>query len=351
MATMELQSSKLLACAHDATQKKGRMGLTRIQWCTYTWNPWRGCRKVSPGCEHCYIDRTPIFRITKQKHTDRVKGSEATLHAPFKWNRKPWICDGCAAAVSDKITHMVDRPACEQWCTPSGPPENRVMLLPFHRARVFLGSLMDIFDDEIPIEWFADALDTVRQCAELDWLLVSKRPELWKERTARVMNLQSGQEASTENFDFVQWLNGWLSGNRVPKNVWVITSAENQEYLEKRVPELLKIPAVVHGISAEPLLGPLDLSQVARTLWCIVGGESGPNARPCNVEWLRSIQAQCKAAGVAYFCKQLGHNVVFDDPGEPGGISSPGKLKNKKGGDPSEWPEDMRVRQWPEVRR
>lgn len=125
---------------------------------------------------------------------------------------------------------------------------------------------------------------------------------------------------------------------------------------DKRIPELLRIPAKVRFLSLEPLLGPIQLGVhqgyecnlydygcgETRVDWVIVGGESGPGARPCNVEWIRDIVRQCKAAGVKCFVKQLGSNPVM----EPGPTTWP--CEHPKGGDPAEWPEDMRVREMPQ---
>lgn len=167
-------------------------------------------------------------------------------------------------------------------------------------------------------------------------------------------------------------------------NVWMGVSAEDQQRWDERVPVLLETPAAVRFVSAEPLLEPIDAwrelhdsdcvtaQEVDGRLgcicnepredhisWVIVGGESGPHARPCNVGWIRGIVAQCKAAGVAVFVKQLGAKPVerqhkggcaaFDsylscDCGKP---SAGIKLRDRHGGDPDEWPEDLRVREFP----
>jgi protein gp37 len=239
---------------------------------------------------------------------------------------------------------------------------------------------MDIFDDEVKVEWLADALQVVNDCKDLDFLLVTKRPELWSARMTDVVAWENEFRGRTAFADF------WLRG-KAPANVWMITSTENQEMLEKREPELLKIPAVVHGLSCEPLLGPLvlqgplngefklylrDLSDTdsdrkgkKRIDWVIAGGESGPSARPMDVQWMVDIQKQCTQAGVAYFGKQLGAIPVTENAnlhdwpdgtrmtfqyGYPQAAGGRALLKNKKGEDPAEWPEEMRIRQWPNPR-
>jgi protein gp37 len=165
-------------------------------------------------------------------------------------------------------------------------------------------------------------------------------------------------------------------------NVWLGVSVENQQYADERIPLLLQTPAAVRFISAEPLLGPLDfgLNLGVRLVdgsrwsgskpvldWLIVGGESGPGARPFDLAWARSIVQQCQAAGVACFVKQLGTNAVCrndeHDESWPGctvplddeywpryqGETAPLVFRARKGGDPSEWPEDLRVREFPAV--
>jgi protein gp37 len=135
-------------------------------------------------------------------------------------------------------------------------------------------------------------------------------------------------------------------------NVWLGVSVENQQYADERIPLLLQTPAALRFISAEPLLGPLDLQPAVRYApidWVIVGGESGPGARPFDLAWARSIVQQCQAAGVACFVKQVGAKPVFE--GTPVGVFEGYDYEDPKGGDPSEWPEDLRVREFPGVRQ
>jgi hypothetical protein len=218
---------------------------------------------------------------------------------------------------------------------------------------------MDIVDGEVPIEWFCEALNSVRVCQNLDFLLVTKRPELFGARTTDAMRYLEDENPGTLQ-GLWEWILDWVTSEKIPQNVWIITSTENQEMLEKRVPHLLRIPALIHGLSCEPLLEGLDLRCLdvryvggvgpSTIDWVIAGSESGPNARQCQVEWLRSIQQQCDAAGVAYFCKQLGANVLHTIAGKPG-TEYTITLKDKKGGTMEEWPDAaMRVRQWPETK-
>jgi len=166
---------------------------------------------------------------------------------------------------------------------------------------------------------------------------------------------------------------GRFEANGYIPNVWLGTSTENQATADERIPHLLRCPAAVRFLSVEPMIGPVELfdvdGSVARAMqrlnpremmfpadvvdWVIVGGESGSKARRCDVEWIRSIVQQCKAAGVACFVKQVGSKPhgfgQWNHPDNEGrGVNIEGRrLSDRKGGDPSEWPEDLRVREMP----
>lgn len=329
---------------------------SKIQWTDDTYNPWRGCTKVSAGCKHCYAEKLITTRLrhvhyaaatadggkrtSKQFHPTALgpadsgiqfwgKGSPriraVDLDEPLRWNAKPWVCDSCGFAKA-----MPNNPLCGM-CGKQG----------FHRRRVFSLSLGDWLDDEVPIEWLADFLDVVRRCEHLDWLLVTKRPELWQSRI---------HSARDKCFTGARpWVQKWLDGDG-PANVMVLTSVEDQAAADTRIPELLKIPGVRRGLSCEPLLCPVKLESlsIGRLMpgapgidWLIAGGESGPDARPCNVAWLRGIKDQCQSAGVPCFVKQLG---VFSI--EEHGSQRKRILYTAKGGDITEWPKDLQIREF-----
>ena len=337
---------------------------TKIQWCDSTINFWRGCTKVSAGCAHCYAEKNigvKMSGIEWGKCKPRVKTKGATADA-FALNRKPWICGNGHANSGDTFCY-------EDGCEDQS----------FHRRRIFSLSLGDWLDPEVPIEWLAEMLDTIRQCDQVIWILCTKRPELWYSRMVSVLEHCAGAqiEQVEDTFpatDLGYWVNQWTGGD-APQNIWLLTSVEDQPAADQRIPELLKIPAVVHGLSCEPLLGPLKIGRYLGEVelasysafnssasvtggieWVIVGGESGTDARACNVDWIRSLVAQGKAARCATFVKQLGGNVVFD----LGGLTpnckrfvavSPtltrAELIHPKGGDMAEWPEELRVREFP----
>lgn len=238
---------------------------------------------------------------------------------------------------------------------------NGAKWIPCHRRRVFIGSLCDLFDPAWSAEQLSDTLDVMRQCTELEQIICTKRPEMWASRIAKLASC--GNEMAEK----------WFDQEEPPKNLTVLTTVENQEQADARIPALLRIPAARHGISCEPLLGPIQFSgtrkdrcgapvvfdYLSKLQWVIVGGESGPNASPCNVEWIRDIVRQCAEAGVPCFVKQLGSNVnikEFKSIGWPCGTYIEGhtpnslakaRLKHPKGGDTSEWPADLRVQQFP----
>lgn len=253
---------------------------TEISWCDSTFNPWIGCTKVSPACTNCYAE-TLMHRWGKDlwgKGQPRQRTSAANWKQPLAWEKQ-------AAATGI-------------------------------RRKVFCGSLCDWLDAEVPIEWLADLLDLIRQTPNLDWLLLTKRPELWGERICGATGYwgyegQIGHCGATDAWAFgFDWLHF-----RFPANVWIGATVENQEMADKRIPELLKIPARVRFLSCEPLLGPVDLLNPcgSKVFWIgagvhlvICGGEGGPHARPMHPDWARSLRDQCKAAGVPFFFKQWG---------------------------------------------
>jgi protein gp37 len=197
--------------------------------------------------------------------------------------------------------------------------------------------------DDIREEFFS----LIRRTQNLDWLVLTKRP----------------QNATGMMRD---WREAW--DDMVLPNLWLGTSVEDQQRADERTPHLLETPAAVRWLSVEPMLGPIDLTPWLESVfvadfdpadrgyitpsidWVVIGGESGPHARPCNLAWIRSIVAQCKAAGVPCFVKQLGAR-PFDGIGQ--GLRADGSTRNyirvadPKGGDISQFPEDLKIREFP----
>lgn len=353
---------------------------TKIEWCDKTFNPWRGCTKVSAGCANCYAEtfsgRNPKVLGVWGPNGTRVVAAESQWREPLKWNKE--------AELAAELFRAAGGDASE----PGSVQYKGRTLVYAGRPRVFCASLADVFED-----WRGDMLlsngnvagreiagggmmkltmqdvrarlfDLIDATPNLDWLLLTKRPE-------NILNMMPG----------AGWVDDTHRAIPVRANVWFGTSAENQEAADARIPHLLKVPAAVRFLSCEPLLGPVDIrrwlalghcptcrsdcfvgppggpgcggcadSNARRALnWVIVGGESGPGARPMQLEWARSLVQQCKAANVACFVKQLGARPLTQ-LGVNDGHPAHWPVADPKGSDPDEWPEDLRVRQFPEVK-
>ncbi|WOD19807.1 phage Gp37/Gp68 family protein [Paraburkholderia kirstenboschensis] len=278
---------------------------SKIEWTDHTFNPWEGCQKVGPGCDHCYAEtRNARFgggvAVNWGPGAPRRRTSAANWRKPLAWN---------AAHAEFFAAHG-------------------------RRQRVFCASLADVFDNAVDPSWRADLFRLIRSTPNLDWLLLTKRIG-----NARQM-IEDARDA-----DALGPVWPW-------ENVWLGATIVNQEEADRDVPKLLAIPARVRFLSMEPLLGPVDLESVAwpsipghrvdvlrggywnkagvlacgqsaglgearggftnhsdmpgRIDWVIVGGESGPGARPMHPVWARDIRDQCEAAGVPFLFKQRG---------------------------------------------
>ena len=287
---------------------------TKISWCDSTVNFWSGCTRVSAGCASCYAEtlasRCPAtFGQWGPGKPRRLHESAFALSR--RLNNRPWVCDGCGRGFKAITVHECgkDLDVISAACL-------------FHKRRIFSLSMGDIWDPEVPIEWLARMLETVYLCADCNWLLCTKRPELWRPRL---------QSVFTHSCSSVVWMMAgqWLDG-QPPPHVWTLTSIEDQRSADQRIPHAMAIPSVCRGLSIEPLLGPIDLngiplgdgdtwhlsgtveahtgwpdSHLRPIHWLIIGGESGSRSRPCNVEWVRDLVREGKAAGVPVFVKQF----------------------------------------------
>lgn len=333
-----------------------------ISWCDSTINFWTGCTKVSAGCTNCYAEARDA-RMMQEKVSHWGKGAPRLKHKgavkdALAMNRKPWICDDCGQGFASEISPAhAFKPEGKSLLSVQICKNSRT-----HRRRIFSLSLGDWLDAEVPIEWLAEMLDTIRQCDQVTWILCTKRPELFWHR------LYTDMTGQGRNYpELMGWILNWVDG-RPPNNIILLTSVENNDQ-KQRIVDLLKIPAACRGLSVEPMLGPVEFSDVTKRSdavkqlfrkslegidWVIFGGESGPNARPCNVDWIRDGVAQCRAAGVAAFVKQLGampFTSGVSGLGSPDGNQYVHKLNltDKKGGDMDEWSEDLRVQEWPKL--
>jgi protein gp37 len=222
---------------------------TAIEWTDHTFNPWWGCMKVSPACDHCYAeawDKRVGGNHWGPRAQRRTFGDEHWSE-PLRWNRA-----AAAAGV---------------------------------RRRVFCASMADVFDNAAPAGALERLWQVILATPRLDWQLLTKRPQ----------NIRSRLPAD--------WGEGY-------PNVWLGTTVENQEEAERRIPHLLSVTALIRFLSCEPLLGPISLHKEwahGGLHWIIAGGESGPKARPSNPEWFRSLRDQCGKAELAFHFKQWGN--------------------------------------------
>lgn len=329
---------------------------TAITWTHSTFNGWIGCTKVSEGCEFCYAktlmdDR--YGRVVWGPGKARSKTSEAYWKEPLRWQR-------------DAVKRHAD------YLAAVGDPVRLAYLDAKHggnfRHRVFCASLADWLDDDgVPIEWLAEQLGIIHATPDLDWLCLTKRPENFYTRAKAAWGWHINSDmAKPADRAFADWLYAWGKQGKAPENVWFGISGENEKRLWARWGEAKLVKAKVHFLSLEPLLE--DVSGTLATiiaeaaalrirLWAIVGGESGSEPRPFNIAWAANIVSLCAAHGVPCFVKQMGDHCVTDDEDAfdwPQGTTIEGPcpagrvlLRDRKGGDMTEWPAPVRVRQFP----
>lgn len=281
---------------------------TKIEWCDSTFNPWVGCTRISPACDHCYAAvSTPARTLGVEwgPHAERRRTSAANWKQPLRWEREH-----------------------EAFHAQHG-----------RRRRVFCASLADVFDNAVPQSWRSDLFDLIDATPYLDWLLLTKRvgnvSEMLHEIGPRTIQHGAAFEVRTG----------------LPPNVWLGATIANQEEADRDIPKLLAVPARVRFLSVEPMLGPISLrwlpawpdnapttaqSPTGRTNhldglrrldWIICGGESGPHARPMHPDWPRSLRDQCAAAGVPFLFKQWGEWMqVAESAVHPEATRIPGNL-------------------------
>ena len=295
---------------------------TNIEWAHYTFNPWRGCTKVSEGCAHCYAEvlsrRNPATLGEWGPGQPRVLAADAMWRSPLRWNAtQHWRCPACGTVTAK------NSPTGWQCDCTSGSTVCELI-----RPRVFCASFADVFDPEVPTEGRQRLLSLIDATPNLDWLLLTKRPEQIEPLMQAAMH---GNFEPSKTF-----------AEHMP-HVWLGTSVENQRRAAERVSILCDIPAAVHFLSCEPLLGPVNLRAIddddgnsfdaltgawsiegrgwtepdpRRAIgWVIVGGESGGSARPMHPRWAQSLLFQCRSADVPFFFKQWGEFSPPDNPG------------------------------------
>lgn len=321
--------------------------MSAIQWTDETWNWLVGCSRTSPGCANCYAaDAAKSARLQQFPQYQAVK----------EW-------DGTVQFVESQL----DKPLKRRKPT-----------------RYFTCSMSDVFHENVSDEWRDRAFAVMALTPWHTYQVLTKRPDRMLEYM-RSLDLRRLARYATPFASIAGVSQDW----KLPlPNVWLGTTVENQAMADKRIPLLLQTPAVIRFLSCEPLLEevsiehwlhlppcpqhpnevaagwghlPCDchshIERVGKINWLIAGGESGPKARECRIDWLRSLASQCQAANVPVFVKQLGSKAVDVSQYKPHYRSNNRdynrqirmKLANSKGGDISEWPEDLRIREFPAI--
>ena len=252
---------------------------SKIEWTQSTWNPVRGCTRVSEGCRFCYAERIAarfsgkgmayegLAKMTKSgpRWTSKIQTIPELLEIPLKW-RQPQL--------------------------------------------IFVNSMSDLFHEDVSLSFISQVFDVMKRAHWHHFQVLTKRSQRLSELS-----------------DKIHW----------SENVWMGVSVESQDCVS-RIDCLRKTGAAIKFLSLEPLIGPLSNLNLESIDWVIVGGESGYGARPIQKEWVIDIRDQCKAYGVPLFVKQMGS-----------AWAQARQAKDKKGGDMSEWPANLRIRNYPEL--
>lgn len=256
---------------------------SKIEWTDHTFSPWVGCTKVSAACDNCYAElwsrRTGQAQLWQG---ERRRTTKDYWRMPHRWNAK---------AAAEGV-----------------------------RRKVFCASLADVFDNQANPDWRRDLWRLIEATPHLDWLILTKRPQNMRKMIIAARRTNLGANVGDEHLIW-PW-----------PNVWLGTTVENQEEADWRIPHLLAVPAKVHFLSMEPLLGPVRLAKyigyIGRAFdarepelivphpkisWTIVGGESGPKRRPMDLAWARDLRDQCVATGTPYFFKQVDKKQAIPD--------------------------------------
>lgn len=271
---------------------------SNIEWTDATWNPLRGCSRISPGCRFCYAERV----------ASRFSGAGQPYDGLIHETTKGW--NGTVRFIRD----VLEQPL--RWKRP---------------RRIFVNSMSDLFHDNVADEWIDEIFAVMALAPQHVFQVLTKRPERMLSYFRRLDAAADSWRPNTAtgafnardvlNFAHMHRKNGF--GTPLPDawplpNLWLGVSVENQATADERIPLLLQAPGAVRWLSCEPLLGPVDLGMPSRHAasanapapsridWVVAGGESGPRARPMHPEWARSLRDQCTAEGVPFFYKQWG---------------------------------------------
>lgn len=305
-----------------------------------TWNPTRGCSRISPGCLHCYAE-TMAARFVNVKNT-------------FGEIIQPGV-------FRDYVHRVNGRPS---WTGKVDLIESRLLdpLRWKKPCRCFVNSMSDLFHESLSPILIDRVFAVMALCPHITFQVLTKRADVMQAYVNEDAHVRVNRQIEL----WMEFMEDFPKGRAFPryceewplKNVWLGVSVENQKYADERIPLLLKTPAAIRFVSYEPALGPVDFSDhllmEPPLSWIICGGESGPGARPFSVRWARDTVEQCKTTGVPCFVKQLGSRPCLPTCADPECTHpdcDPGfvRLKDRKGGEMSEWDISLRVRQFPEV--
>lgn len=325
--------------------------MTTIEWSDETWNPTVGCSRVSAGCDHCYAMGVAHRKMTPRHRGLTILRPPTAARPGIDWNGKVRL-----------VPEALDKPM--GWRKP---------------RRVFVDSMSDLFHPQVPFEFIAAVFGVMAMCPQHTFQVLTKRPARmleffeWAKRTWP----QPGPAHTALQRECLRRATGWPGGG-VPdpalwptRNVHLGVSVEDQATADERIPLLAECPAALWFVSYEPALGPVDFTGRIgdrggpHVDWIIVGGESGPGARPFDIAWARSVLEQCEGTSVKVFVKQLGafpHSYgaagymsslthrqrfwTFDEQDQSGSIVEY-RFFDRSGGDMAEWPADLRVREAP----
>jgi protein gp37 len=328
------------------------MKTTSIEWTDSTWNPIRGCSRVSEGCRNCYAERVAARFNDPGMAYEGLAVSKTTIYADKKQATEAhWT--GEVRFVEDRLADPL------RWRKP---------------RRVFVNSMSDLFHPKVPVLWISRIFAVMALAGGHrnhfgvkghTFQILTKRPERALEVLSmplfRVGVAQAIRQMAKEWPLFHATRGTWPEdvAHEVERgapsfwpmrDVWLGTSAEDQQSWEKRTEILRRVPAALRWVSLEPMIGPVEAAPwtLAGLDWVVVGGESGPGARSFDLAWAREVVDACQAAGVPVFVKQLGAKPLYE-LGHGDGMESL-SLSDRKGGDMSEWPADLRVRQFPGAR-
>lgn len=323
---------------------------TEISWTDSTWNPVRGCSMAkgseAGGCLNCYAARLNARNLPELKSPTTGESFARILPSGPRWTGKVELIE------SQLLLPL-------KWRKPK---------------RIFVNSMSDLFHEALTDEQIDRVFAVMALCPQHTFQILTKRPERMLAYSSRFEGVMTAMRHMGVNVAAIRW--------PLP-NIWMGVSVENQATADARIPLLLQTPAAVRFVSYEPALGPVDFAaflfsgvgsgRLNMLHQVIIGGESGPGARPFDIQWARNTIQQCGAAGVACFVKQLGAKPIqprstgcdkcdstghtphgFRDCQACKGTGSSAfvpdyefHLKDRKGGDMSEWEESLRVRQFP----